>query len=101
MRCSTHRHASLPWSAALTFAGREVRVRHRVPPPSLAPASGSLMSRMIVVLAFGVLVGYSMGFKDARKHEMPFYERALESIGGSARGKYATDVDASAEKADR
>ncbi len=59
------------------------------------------MFRMIVVLAFGVLVGYSMGFKDARKHEMPFHERLLETVGGSARGKYATDIDASAAKAER
>lgn len=51
------------------------------------------MSRRFFLIAFGVLVGYSMGYKDARAHDKPWYERVVDRVGGAARGKYGGDVD--------
>ncbi|MGZ8378093.1 MAG: hypothetical protein ACXWZS_01875 [Gemmatirosa sp.] len=59
------------------------------------------MKRTLFILAVGCLLGYSMGFKDARRHERPVYERMLDNVGGAARGKYGGDVDRSAASADR
>lgn len=58
------------------------------------------MKRTALILAIGCLLGYSMGFKDARRHERPVYERMLDNVGGAARGKYGGDVDGSAATAD-
>jgi hypothetical protein len=59
------------------------------------------MKRTLLILAVGCLLGYSMGFKDARRHERPVYERMLDNVGGAARGKYGGNVDQSAASADR
>lgn len=60
-----------------------------------------LMKRTLFILAIGCLLGYSMGFKDARRHEQPVYERMLDKVGGAARGKYGGDIDQSATTTDR
>jgi hypothetical protein len=59
------------------------------------------MKKSLLILAVGCLLGYSMGFKDARVHERPVYERMLDNVGGAARGKYGGDVDRSTAEADR
>lgn len=59
------------------------------------------MKRTLLLLALGALAGYSMGFKDARRHERPVYERALDNVGGAARGKYGGDADQQSAGLDR
>jgi hypothetical protein len=59
------------------------------------------MKRTLLILAVGCLLGYSMGFKDARRHERPVYERMLDNVGGAARGKYGGDVDRNSAAGDR
>ena len=59
------------------------------------------MKRTILLLALGALAGYSMGFKDARTHDRPVYERVLDNVGGAARGKYGGDTDQKSVGVDR
>jgi hypothetical protein len=59
------------------------------------------MKRTILLLALGALAGYSIGFKDARTHDRPVYERALDNVGGAARGKYGGDADRTSAGVDR
>ena len=59
------------------------------------------MKRTILLLTLGALAGYSLGFKDARRHERPVYERMLDNVGGAARGKYGGDADRSTAGVDR
>lgn len=59
------------------------------------------MKRTLFILAVGCLVGYTMGFKDARRHERPVYERMLDNVGGAARGKYGGTADQSAAATER
>ena len=58
------------------------------------------MKRTALILAIGCLLGYSMGFKDARRHERPVYERMLDNVGGAARGKYGGDIVGNSATAD-
>jgi hypothetical protein len=57
--------------------------------------------RTFVLLAIGVAIGYTYGFKDARRHEKMVVERLLDRAGASARGKYRTDLDRQAAMAER
>ena len=59
------------------------------------------MKRTLLLLALGALAGYSLGFKDARLHDRPVYERALDNVGGAARGKYGGDADRATAGVDR
>lgn len=58
------------------------------------------MSRRLFLIAIGTLIGYSMGYKDARLHDKPWYERVVDQVGGAARGKYGGDVDRTTAGAD-
>jgi hypothetical protein len=51
------------------------------------------VTRTLLLLALGIAAGYTWGYKDARAHARPVVERVLDRAGGSARGKYVTDVD--------
>jgi hypothetical protein len=57
------------------------------------------MFRALLILAIGVAIGYSVGYKDARKHDKSIVERTLDRAGGSARGKYDSDIDKRLESA--
>lgn len=57
------------------------------------------MKKTLLILAIGCLLGYSMGYKDARAHDRPVYERMLDNVGGAARGKYGGDIDKNADAA--
>lgn len=55
------------------------------------------MSRPLLLLALGASVGYAYGFRDAQRHDETLVrrviERVIERAGGSARGKYSSDLD--------
>jgi hypothetical protein len=57
--------------------------------------------KILVLLAIGVAIGYTYGFKDARRHDRPVVERLLDRAGASARGKYDSNVDRQAALVDR
>jgi hypothetical protein len=61
--------------------------------------------RTLLVLAVGVALGYGYGYKDAKTHEKNIVERGLERVlshaGGSARGKYDSDLDRKLDSAER
>jgi hypothetical protein len=57
--------------------------------------------RTFVLLAIGVAIGYTYGFKDARRHDKIIVERLLDRAGASARGKYKSDIDRQAAMAER
>ena len=58
------------------------------------------MRRTLLLLALGVLLGYQLGFNDARRHDRPVYDRALDRVGSGVKGKYSNDVDGEAAQAD-
>jgi hypothetical protein len=43
------------------------------------------MFRTIVLLGIGLLIGYFVGFEDARKHDKHAVLRAVERVGGKTR----------------
>lgn len=51
------------------------------------------MFKVIVVLLLGLGVGYSYGFRDAKKHDRTIFARSVDRIGGSARDKVRSDID--------
>ena len=59
------------------------------------------MKKTLFILAIGCLLGYSMGYKDARAHDRTVFERMLDNVGGAARGKYGGDIDKSTAAAER
>ena len=52
------------------------------------------MIRIALILLLGFAAGYAYGFKDSKAHEDNVITRVVERVGGSNRGKYRTDVDA-------
>lgn len=56
------------------------------------------MTRTLLLLALGVVVGYTWGYKDARAHDRPVVERIVDRAGGPLREKYVTDVDGKAAR---
>jgi hypothetical protein len=59
------------------------------------------MFKTVMLVALGVAIGYSYGYKDARVHDKTVVERAVDRLGGSNRGKYSTNVDRTIESAER
>lgn len=59
------------------------------------------MVRAVVLIALGVVVGYTYGYKDARRHDKSVVERVLDRAGGSARGKYDPNLDRQLDQAER
>lgn len=51
------------------------------------------MVKTLLILAIGVAIGYSYGYKDARQYDKTIYERLIDRAGGAARGKYDPNVD--------
>lgn len=62
------------------------------------------MSRPLLLLALGAAAGYAAGFRDARQHDETVVRRVIEQMvaraGGSARGKYNSDLDGRASPTD-
>lgn len=55
------------------------------------------MFKFLFILVVGVAVGYSYGWKDARKHKQHVVERAVSRVGGKNRGAYDTNIEAKVE----
>jgi hypothetical protein len=51
------------------------------------------MLKLLVILVLGLVVGYSYGFRDAKKHDRTIFVRSVERIGGSSRDKVRSNVD--------
>ncbi len=62
------------------------------------------MSRPLLLLALGAAAGYAAGFRDAQQHDETVVRRVIEQVvahaGGSARGKYDSDLDGRASPSD-
>ena len=52
------------------------------------------MYKFIFILAIGVAIGYSYGWKDAQLHDKSIAERLVERIGGDNKKNMDADVDA-------
>lgn len=59
------------------------------------------MFKVIAILAIGIGVGYSFGWKDAQIHDRNVVERVVNRVGGSNRGKYSSDLEQRAADAER
>jgi hypothetical protein len=57
--------------------------------------------KTILILALGIIVGYKVGFDDAKRHDTTIVARALERVGGETRDKYRTDVDRQMDQVER
>ena len=57
--------------------------------------------KTLFILAVGVAIGYAYGYKDARTHETSIVTRAIDQIGGKARGKYRYDDTRDVQSAER
>ncbi len=52
------------------------------------------MFKFICILAIGVAIGYSYGWKDAQLHDQNVAERLVGRIGGDNKKNMDSDVDA-------
>lgn len=51
------------------------------------------MFKFLLILAFGVAIGYGYGWKDAQQHDRNVAERLIERVGGETRERMGNDVD--------
>lgn len=51
------------------------------------------MLKVLLILAVGICIGYSIGWKDAQKNDRHIVERTVDRVGGKNRGKYDQDID--------
>lgn len=59
------------------------------------------MFKFLLVLAVGVAIGYSYGWKDSKKHKQNVVERVVARVGGKNRGAYDTNLDRQTESVGR
>jgi hypothetical protein len=59
------------------------------------------MIKTLFILAVGVAIGYAYGYKDARTHDTSIVTRAVDHIGGKARGQYRYDDTRETQSAER
>ncbi len=52
------------------------------------------MFKYLLLLALGIAIGYSYGWKDAQVNEKNVAERVVERIGGDNKDKMRSDADA-------
>ena len=52
------------------------------------------MFKYLFILAIGIAIGYSYGWKDAQMHDKNVAERIVEQIGGDSRTHVSGDIDA-------
>lgn len=60
-----------------------------------------LMFKFLAILALGIAIGYSYGWKDAQKNTRHVAERLVERIGGDNKKNFSGDVDGQMTKAER
>ena len=46
------------------------------------------MAKTLFILAVGAAIGYSYGYKDAKRYDKTVYERVIDRTGAAVRGKY-------------
>ena len=61
------------------------------------PRQDGPVFKFLFILVVGIAVGYSLGFKDAKKHKTSVVERVVARVGGKNRGAYDTNLDKQAE----
>lgn len=59
------------------------------------------MMRVIFIFAFGLSVGYWVGFKDAKTHRDDIVVRMVNRAGGQTRNDVRTDVDGQMTKVEQ
>lgn len=59
------------------------------------------MLKLLFILVIGVAIGYSFGWKDAKKNKETVVERLVHRVGGKNRGAYDTNLDKRAESVAR
>ena len=59
------------------------------------------MFKYLFILAVGVAIGYSYGWKDAQIHPRHVAERLVERIGGDNKKNLDADVDAKMRDVDK
>ena len=52
------------------------------------------MFKFLLILALGIAIGYSYGWKDAQVHEKNVAERMVDRIGGDNKDMLSSDADA-------
>lgn len=57
--------------------------------------------RYVIMLIVGLVVGYSYGFKDAKKNDENIATRIVGKVGGSSREKVKSSADKTLEEAER
>ena len=58
------------------------------------------MLKYVILLVIGIVVGYSLGFQDAKQHDQNVVARLVDRVGGTNRENMKTDVDAQMENVD-
>ena len=77
--------------------GRPTPVRHskrRGPPPTH-------LFKYLFILAIGIAIGYSYGWKDAQVNTTHIAERLVERIGGDNKKNMDADIDAKMRSAEK
>ena len=59
------------------------------------------MFKFILILAIGIAIGYSYGWKDAQTNKHNVVERLVSRVGGKNRGAYDTNLDKQVESVGR
>ena len=57
------------------------------------------MFKLLCILALGIAIGYSYGWKDAHLHEQHIAERLIGRVGGDNKEKFSGDIDTQMSKA--
>jgi hypothetical protein len=55
------------------------------------------MMKFLLVLTIGVVIGYGVGYRDAKVHGNSIVTRTVERIGGSNRENFNNDLDGRSE----
>jgi hypothetical protein len=59
------------------------------------------MFKFLCILALGIAIGYSYGWKDAHLHEQHIAERLIARVGGDNKENFSGDIDTQMSKAER
>jgi hypothetical protein len=59
------------------------------------------MYKLLFILAIGIAIGYSYGWKDAQNNDQPITERLVARIGGDNKKNMDSDVDAKLRDVER
>lgn len=53
--------------------------------------------KLLLILVIGVVLGYFIGFGDAKSHDENFVSRIVHNVGGSTRDKVKNNADSLAD----